>query len=40
VEIAAPQDEARAISPSHVERSVSRLMMYLNMPLAACQKTS
>ena len=35
--IVAPHAVARAMTPSHVERSVSRLIMYLNMPLGACQ---
>lgn len=40
VSIVAPHAVARAISPSHVERSVNRLMMYLNMPVGACQKVN
>ena len=36
--IVAPHAVARAMTPSHVERSVSRLRMYLNMPEGACQK--
>ena len=37
-EMVAPQAVTRPIRPSHVERSFSRLKMYLNIPLRACQK--